>query len=232
MNGFRRSDRFSRSTLVRLAVGLLVLTLLYNVAEGAIAVLSGMRAHSLVLVAFGGDSYVEVLAAGAVLWRLTFRDEEAGERAEGRALRLIGATFLVLAAAVLFQGFLALVNRAGASESVVGLALLMTSLIVMPALAIAKLRIAAETNMPVFAAEAKETVACSYLSVTALLGLIATAAFGWWWLDATAALLMVPWLVKEGREGLKGEACYEGARVCWCRRCWFGIRACTDLRAA
>ena len=40
-----------------------------------------------------------------------------------------------------------------------------------------------------------------------LLGLSANALFGWWWADPLAALLMVPWLVKEGVEGLRAEAC-------------------------
>ncbi len=212
----------------RLAFALLGFTLVYNVAEGALAILSGLRANSLVLLTFGADSYIEVLAAGAVMWRLTFRDEEAGERAEGKALRFIGWTFIVLAAAVVFQSVLTFSAREGASESWSGVALLVASLLIMPLLAVAKLWNAAQANLPVLAAEAKETVACSYLSFTALAGLLATAALGWWWLDPVAALLMLPWLVKEGREGIKGDACFEGQPVCWCRLCWFGIRACTD----
>lgn len=82
-----------------LAFALLALTLFYNVVEGVIAIASGLRAGSLVLLSFGADSYLEVLAAAAVIWRLSYRDEEAGQRAEGRALRFIGITFLALAAA-------------------------------------------------------------------------------------------------------------------------------------
>ncbi len=56
-------------------------------------------------------------------------------------------------------------------------------------------------------AEAKETLACSYLSFALLLGLVANAAAGWWWADPLAALLMVPWLLREGVEGVRGEEC-------------------------
>ena len=210
------------------AFALLSVTLLYNVGEGAIAITSGLRADSIVLVSFGADSYLEVLAAAAVIWRLSYRDDEAGERAEGRALRFIGTTFLVLACAVVLQSLVALYQGEGASESRVGIALLVASLAIMPVLAIAKLRTAARDNLPALAAEAKETVACSYLSLTALVGLVAVALFGSWWLDPLAALLMVPWLVKEGLEGVKGEACVDGAKVCWCRTCWWGLRPCTD----
>ena len=70
-----------------------------------------------------------------------------------------------------------------------------------------KLRAAAHTGSRALAAEAKETLACSYLSFTLLLGLVANAAAGWWWADPAAALLMVPWLVREGLEGLRAERC-------------------------
>ena len=75
------------------AFALLSVTLLYNVGEGVIAITSGLRSESIVLVSFGVDSYLEVLATAAVIWRLSYRDDEAGERAEGRALRFIGTTF-------------------------------------------------------------------------------------------------------------------------------------------
>ena len=138
------------------AFALLAITLLYNVAEGAIAIASGLRAGSLVLLSFGADSYSEVLAAAAVMWRLSYRDEEAGERAEGKSLRFIGITFLILATAVVFQAVFALATREGASESRLGIALLIASLIIMPVLALAKLRVAARSNLPALAAEAKE----------------------------------------------------------------------------
>lgn len=218
-----------RPGLYRLAFVLLAATLLYNVGEGAIALYSGVAAGSLVLVTFGADSYVEVAAASAVIWRLTYRDEDAGERAEAKALRLIGWTFLILAAAVVLQIVVAISGRKGAEESTVGVALLVASLAIMPVLAVAKLWVAARADLPVLAAEAKETVACSYLSLTALVGLVAVAAFGWWWLDPLAALFMVPWLVKEGLEGIRGDACFDGAKVCWCRECWYGLRACRDV---
>ena len=209
-----------------LAFALLLFTLLYNVGEGVVSVLSGIDAGSLTLVAFGADSYLEVLAAGAVLWRLTYRDDEAGEAAEKRAMRLVGATFLLLAAAIVFQAVSALATRESADESVPGVLVLTASLVIMPPLALAKLWLASRGNSPVLAAEAKETLACSWLTVTALLGVVAVFAFGWWWIDAAAALLMVPWLAKEGWEGIRAENCFEGLRPCFCKACTFGIRDC------
>ena len=51
----------------------------------------------------------------------------------------------------------------------------------------------------------KETLACAYLSFTLLPGLLANATLGWWWADPVAALLIVPWLTREGLEALGDE---------------------------
>ena len=205
---------------------LLGITILYNVVEGVIAIASGIVAGSISLVAFGADSYLEVAAAAAVLWRINIADPERGEAAEQRAMRLIGWTFLALSAAITFQAASAFASRDGAEESLVGISLALASVTVMPALALWKLKVAADGRLLALAAEAKETIACSYLSLTLLAGLVATLLFGWWWLDAATALLLVPWLVREGLEGVRGDACFDGLTTCFCRSCLYGVRQC------
>ena len=79
------------------------------------------------------------------------------------------------------------------------------SLILMPLIAWGKLRAAREIGSGALAAEAKETLACSYLSLCLLIGLGANVLVGWWWADPVAAILMVPWLVREGMEGFEKE---------------------------
>ena len=205
---------------------LLVITILYNVIEGVIALWSGIAAGSIALVAFGADSYIEVAAASLVLWRLGIADEEYAEAVEQRIVRFIGWTFLVLSAAIVFRSAWAIMERSGAEESLVGIALALISVIFMPLIAIWKLRIAAKGNLQSIAIEAKETIACSYLSLTLLVGLVANAMLGWWWLDAATALLLVPWLVREGLEGIQGEEHHEELQLCSCRPCLFGLITC------
>lgn len=205
---------------------LVLSTLLYNVVEGVIALWASYQAGSLALAAFGADSYVEVAAAAVVLWRLGVSDPERGEEIERRALKFIGWTFLILAAAIVFQSSWALVTSNDANESLVGILLALASVTLMPTLALMKLRTAARGGIRALAAEAKETLACSYLSVTLLIGLVANAAFGWWWLDAVTALLLTPWLIREGLEGVRGEHEDEEAPLCFCRGCLFGLRTC------
>lgn len=206
---------------------LLVITILYNVIEGVIALWSGIAAGSISLVAFGADSYIEVAAASLVLWRLGIADEEYAEAVEHRIVQFIGWTFLVLSAAIVFRSAWAIMGRSGAEESLVGIVLALASVVFMPLIAIWKLRIAAKGNLQSIAIEAKETIACSYLSLTLLAGLVANAMLGWWWLDAATVLLLVPWLVREGLEGIRGEKHHEELQLCSCRPCLFGLITCT-----
>lgn len=195
----------------RIALWLVGVTMVYNLAEGGLALWAGVRAGSIALVGFGFDSYLELAAAGALLWRLRVEARGAGaeaiERTERRVHRVVGATFVALALYVSLQAAWVLWRQRPPEESALGIALAVASLAVMPLVAWGKLRAARELGSRALAAEAKETLACSYLSLALLLGLAANATLGWWWADPAAALLMVPWLVKEGMEGLRGDAC-------------------------
>jgi len=186
-------------------------TMAYNLVEGVLAVAAGVAARSIALVGFGLDSYIELAAAGALFWRLRIEVRGAErpkvERVERRVRRFIGGTFMALALYVAGQSAWVLWRAAAPAESPLGIGLAGASLVVMPLIAWGKLRAARELGSASLRAEARETLACFYLSFTLLLGLAANAAAGWWWADPAAALLMVPWLVKEGIEGLRAEDC-------------------------
>ena len=214
------------NTLLKWAKFLLLATILYNIAEGAIALWSGAAAGSFALVFFGADSYIEVAAASLVLWRVGIEDEEYAEMVEQRVVRFIGWTFLALSAAIVFQSVWALSQRSGAEESLVGIGLAVASVAIMPLIAVWKLQVAAKGNLLSIASEAKETIACSALSLTLLVGLVANAALGWWWLDAVTSLMLFPWLLREGLEGIRGDACHDDLVLCSCRTCLYGLRSC------
>jgi len=189
-------------------------TLAYNVVEAGIALAAGAAAESIALLGFGLDSGIEVAAAAVLLWRLRLEtrgaDGERLERAERRVHRFVGGTFLALALYVSGQAVWMLWAQDAPEESLVGIVLAAASLAIMPLAAWGKLRAAREIGSAALRAEARETLACSYLSFALLLGLAANAAAGWWWADPIAALAMVPWLIREGLEGIRGESCEEG----------------------
>jgi divalent metal cation (Fe/Co/Zn/Cd) transporter len=148
-----------------------------------------------------------------LLWRLGVEARgaapEAVEISERRVHRFVGGTFLALALYVLAQGSLTLWWREAPEETVFGIVLAAVSLVIMPLISWGKLHAANHVGSAALRSEAQETLACSYLSLTLLVGLAANAIAGWWWADPVAALLMTPWLVKEGMEGLQGESCCE-----------------------
>jgi divalent metal cation (Fe/Co/Zn/Cd) transporter len=195
----------------RIGLYLVVATMAYNMVEAGVALWSGSAADSIALVGFGLDSLIETMAAGVLLWRLRLKTQrtnsEYEETAERRVHRFVGGTFLALALYVLGQAGWMLWRQEAPGESLVGILLALVSLVLMPLAAIGKLRAASIIGSGALRAEAKETLACSYLSLTLLLGLVAHATAGWWWADPVAALCMVPWLIKEGMEGVRDEAC-------------------------
>jgi divalent metal cation (Fe/Co/Zn/Cd) transporter len=199
-------ERWARRALILVGA-----TAVYNAIEAVIALWSGVTAGSIALVGFGLDSIIELVAAGALLWRLVVEARGAAaehvERIEHRVHQLVGATFLALAAYVVGQGAWTLWTADAPEESPIGIILAAVSLVIMPLVAWGKLAAARELGSRALRAEAKETLACSYLSFTLLAGLVANATLGWWWADPVAALVMVPWLVKEGLEGIRGDDC-------------------------
>lgn len=194
---------------LRIALWLVGATMAYNVVECVVALASGFAAGSVALVGFGLDSVIELAAASLLLWRLAFEargaNPETVEHTERRVLWFVGLTFIALAIYVVAQAATTLWKQDPPRESLLGIALAAASLIIMPLVSLGKLRAARGIGSEALRAEAKETLACSYLSFALLLGLVANAAMGWWWADPVAALLMVPWLVHEGLEGLRGD---------------------------
>ncbi len=197
----------TRPKLVRRGLRLTYATLAYNSLEGLIAIIAGLRAGSVALVGFGLDSVIEVTASAAAAWRLhADRDPVHRALAERRALHLIGASFLALAGYVTYDAASTLFHRHTPEKSLVGIILAAVSLAVMPLLARAKRRVSAELQSEALAAEATQTVVCACLSAILLGGLVLNALVSWWWADPVAALVMVPLIVREGVEGLRGRA--------------------------
>ena len=183
-------------------------TIAWNSAECVVAVGAGVVAGSIALVGFGLDSAIEVAASLAALWRLAREHDEARrEAAERPALRFIGASFLLLAAYIFYEAIEALVRAQAPERSIVGIALAALSLAVMPALAHFKRRVARRLDSGALEAESRQTEICAWLSAILLVGLALNAWLGWWWADPVAGLAMVPLIVREGWEAIRGRTC-------------------------
>ena len=203
-------EGIDRAGLVRRGRRLEYFTVGYNSLEGLIGIAAGLVAGSIALVGFGFDSFIEVTSGLTLIWRLhADANEERRERVEMVSLRIVGICFLALAVYVSYDSIKSLIKHNPPDASVPGIILAAASLIVMPLLVRAKRRIARGIASAAMAADAKQTELCTYLSAILLGGLLLNALFGWWWADPVAALVMVPIIVKEGVEGLRGDDCCE-----------------------
>jgi divalent metal cation (Fe/Co/Zn/Cd) transporter len=183
-------------------------TIGWNSLEGLIAVGAGALAGSVSLVGFGVDSFIEVASGSALLWRM-FIDADAHRREhhERTTLRLVGGCFLALAGYVTFEAIRDLAARSAPEHSLPGILLACVSLVVMPILSRAKRRVGRAMGSAAMHADAKQTEFCTYLSAILLGGLLLNMFWGIWWADPVAALVMVPIIIKEGIDGLRGDVC-------------------------
>src|SRR5882724_3235763 len=205
----------SRAKAVRLALLLTYITLGWMTIEGAASLLLGWASKSLLLEAFGIDSVIELFSAAVLLWRL--RVEASGtatskhvDLVEQRAARLVGYSLYVLVAYVVLNsgyGLFIAKRITDTYESVWGILIGLVAKIGMPILAAYKLKVAARLKSRALRADAVESITCGYLSIVLIVGLAATRVLGWWWLDSVAALALIPFLIKEGREAIRGECC-------------------------
>ena len=183
-------------------------TIAWNTLEGFVALVTGIIAGSISLVGFGIDSFIEVTSGSVLLWRMAVdSDANRRERNEKRALRIVGACFLLLAAYVVYDSISDLWSKRAPEHSIAGIVLACVSLVVMPVLSRAKRNVGRALGSAAMHADARQTEFCTYLSGILLAGLSLNALFGLWWADPVAGLVMVPIIAKEGIEGLRGKAC-------------------------
>ena len=193
-----------RERLGRQARLLAAASVSYNTVEAVIAVAAGLVAGSVALVGFGLDSVVEVSSGLVILWQFRHRIPASREQ---QALRLIALSFFALAGYVTYDAVRALVQGDVPDASPVGIALAVTSLLVMPFLSLAQRRTGRALHSASVVADSSQTLLCTYMSAVLLGGLVLNAALGWWWADSAAALVLAGLAVKEGRSALRGDAC-------------------------
>jgi divalent metal cation (Fe/Co/Zn/Cd) transporter len=177
-------------------------TIGWNVIEMLITIALGIAARSLALVAFGLDTMVELFASGVVLWHLRHDGRHTG-RVTARALRLVGSAFAVLAVVVATGAIWALVTKSAPDESPWGIVYIAVTVLVMLALGLAKRSTGKQLGSEPVMAEARMSILDAALAFGVLLGLAANAAFGWWWADPIAAILVATAALNETRENLE-----------------------------
>jgi divalent metal cation (Fe/Co/Zn/Cd) transporter len=204
------------TNLRRKALHLAYFTIAYNVVECVLALVAGALAGSIALVGFGLDSLVESLSGGVMIYRFARHETlsaAAEERLERRAVTIVGYTFFVLAAYVLYESVERLVLREAPAPSLLGIGIALASLIVMPGLFALKYRTGKALGSASLMADSKQSLACAMLSVALLIGLGLNYWFGIWQADPGIGLVIAALLIREGYHTLKSE------KLCSCASC-------------
>jgi cation diffusion facilitator family transporter len=196
------------SRLHKRALRLSYFTVGYNILEGILSIFAGIFAGSIALIGFGLDSFVESLSGSVMIWR--FRksgkiSEEEEEKVEKRATRLIGYSFLILGAYVLYESGKKLYLQEIPNPSLLGIIVAIASIIVMPILFYLKYQTGKAIGSRSLIADSKETLACVFLSVALLIGLTLNYLYGLWQADPVVGLVIVIFLIREGFSTLNEE---------------------------
>jgi divalent metal cation (Fe/Co/Zn/Cd) transporter len=191
--------------LSRQVLRLQIITIIWMSIEACVALVTSWEARSPALLTFGGDSLIELLSAAVVLWR--FRLNPRYALSEKRAARIAETLLFVLAGGVVLASVLALLGFREPKPTFFGMALLLAAAFVMPWLAMRKRRLAEATASAALTADAAESALCGYLAWIALAGLLVNAIWRKPWADPVAALLLIPIILREGWEAMRGHPC-------------------------
>ena len=200
---------FDRDEYARVAARVKLLSwlsLAWMTVEGAVAIIAGLAASSIALIGFGLDSAIEGFASLIIIWRFTGH-RVFSNAAEERAQKLVALQFFILAPYVGVESVRALIGGERPDESLVGIGLAAGSVVIMPALGIAKQRLADEIGSAATKGEGRQNILCAYLAAALLAGLLGNALVGAWWLDPLVGLLIAAVAVREGLEAWRGEGC-------------------------
>ena len=212
----------SRTGQLRLGVRIELVTIVWMTIEASVALSVGFMTRSVSLQGFGMDSIIELLAGSILLWRLLVEQRggsvEVVEQAERRASWVTAVGLFALAAYIVADSAFSLITQTKPEASWWGVGLAIAAALIMPLLWQGKLRVAKQIGSAALKADAACSVTCAYMSLTLLVGLLLNRLFGWWWADPLAALGLLYFIIREGREALHeartGETCSCGEDDC------------------
>lgn len=196
------------SRLHKKALLLSYFTVGYNILEGIASIVAGLLAGSIALVGFGLDSFVESISGSVMIWRFRKHgkiSEEEEEKVEKKAVRFVAYSFFILGAYVLYESLKKLYFHKIPDPSLLGMLIAIASIIVMPVLFYMKYQTGKSIKSRSLVADSKQTLACVFLSVALLIGLGLNYLYGLWQADPIVGLVIVFYLIREGRDTLKEE---------------------------
>ena len=178
--------------------------IVYDTIEVVVSLTAGFTSGSAALIGWGLDSIIEVISASTLWWRLHGELKDiSGERVKKRekiTLYVIAVSFLIVSIFITYDSITKFINKETPNWSTLGMIILLVSLVVNPVLIWYKIKYGKKLESKELIADSKDTFVCLYQTIAVLGGLLAVRYLDWWWADPVAALLIVPYALKEGWE--------------------------------
>jgi divalent metal cation (Fe/Co/Zn/Cd) transporter len=208
----------SQARAARTGVRIEQITVAWMAVEAALAIGAGVVAHSLLLVAFGLDSAIELVTAIILLWRLSVQARGASlahvEEAERRSAWVVAVALIGLCVYIVASVGIGLYSRERPDTSLVGLGVAAVAVIGVPLLARRKRQLGTQLDSAALRGDAACSMTCAAMAATLFVGLALNALCGWWWAESVAALVFLSWLIPEAREALEGARAGKAACAC------------------
>lgn len=180
------------------------LSIVWMIVEAIGAIVAGIFSGSLALLAFGGDSIVELASSIAVLGHL--RVENSGRGSEDKTEKTEQVTVLLLFLLIPVIGLgatYAYLNGVEPEPSILGILIAVGAVVIMPFLWYEKSRIGRNANCLPMAVDATESAACFSMSAALLAGLVANFLWRLWWVDYVATVVILFFLSREAMESYR-----------------------------
>jgi divalent metal cation (Fe/Co/Zn/Cd) transporter len=174
--------------------------------EGVLGLVAGLGAGSISLVGWALGSVIEGLASVIVIWRFT-GSRTLSATAETTARKVVAMSLFLLAPYIAVQSVRDLLVGHASLTSVLGIVLTAVSVLLMPALGVAKQRLGARLGSGATAGEGVQNLLCAAQAAAVLVGLALTGTLGWWWIDPVIGLVLAVVALREGRRSWRGEDC-------------------------
>ncbi len=199
----------NKPKLYKVALGLSIFTILYNLGEGVISTLFGFEDESLTLFGFGVDSFIEVISGLGIAYmvlRIQSRPESNRDTFERRALKITGISFYALVAALVIMSTYNLWTGHKPITTLWGVIISIISIVVMWALVLGKTNVGKQLNSAAILADASCTKVCIYMSVILLAASAMYELTGLMYIDSIGIIGLAYFSYKEGRECLEKAA--------------------------
>lgn len=194
--------------LYKVAFGLAVFTIVYNVIEGLISTYLGFEDESLALFGFGADSFIEVISGLGIahmVLRIQNNTESKRDGFERTALKITGVAFYMLVVALVATSIYNIYTGHKPITTFWGIVISVLSIAVMWGLVVWKRNVGHQLNSTPILADANCTMVCVYMSIILLISSGIYELFGIGYIDSIGTLGLAYFAFTEGKE------CFEKA---------------------